>query len=369
MRIAVLGVGLIGGSIGLAARGRAGAEVCGYDPDPAVRARALELGALDSETAELADAVRGAAAVFVAAPVGALQRTVAEALAAAGPDCVVSDVGSTKRVLAEASADERFIGGHPLAGAETEGVEHAREDLFEGARWYLTPARESTAGVLYERLHALLRRFGAHPAAIDAATHDRLMANISHLPHVLANLLAAQAAGLLGSEGGAGGEGSEGRDGERPAPVGPSLRDAIRVAGANSSIWTDIYTTNADALLAAIDELSGRLGEVRAMLEAGDAGAVERWIERARLDRDALLGTGSAGAAMQELRVLVPNRPGVIAQIALALGEGGVNIGDLALSPSRDNSQGVVSLWIGGEGQAARAGELVAGLGFTVVRA
>jgi prephenate dehydrogenase len=105
------------------------------------------------------------------------------------------------------------------------------------------------------------------------------------------------------------------------------------------------------------------------MLEAGDAGAVERWIERARLDRDALLGTGSAGAAMQELRVLVPNRPGVIAQIALALGEGGVNIGDLALSPSRDNSQGVVSLWIGGEGQAARAGELVAGLGFTVVRA
>lgn len=366
MRIAVLGVGLIGGSIGLAARGRAGAEVCGYDPDPAVRARALELGALDSEAAQLADAVRGAAAVFVAAPVGALQRTVAEALAAAGPDCVVSDVGSTKRVLAEASVDERFIGGHPLAGAETAGVEHAREDLFEGARWYLTPARESTAGVLYERLHALLRRFGAHPAAIDAGTHDRLMANISHLPHVLANLLAAQAAGLLDGESG---ERSEGRDGERLAPVGPSLRDAIRVAGANSSIWTDIYTTNADALLAAIDELSGRLGEVRAMLEAGDGGAVERWIERARLDRDALLGTGSAGAAMQELRVHVPNRPGVIAQIALALGEGGVNIGDLALSPSRDNSQGVVSLWIGGEGQAARAGELVAGLGFTVVRA
>jgi prephenate dehydrogenase len=356
MRIAVLGVGLIGGSIGLAGRGRAGAEVCGYDPDPAVRARALELGALDSEASVLADAVRGSSAVFVAAPVGTLQRTVAEALAAAAPDCVVSDVGSTKRVLAEASADERFIGGHPLAGAETEGVEHAREDLFEGARWYLTPARESTAGVLYERLHALLRSFGAHPTAIDAATHDRLMANISHLPHVLANLLAAQAAGLPGGE-------------EWPAPVGPSLRDAIRVAGANSSIWTDIYTTNADALLAAIDELSGRLGEVRAMLEAGDAGAVERWIERARLDRDALLGTGSTGAAMQELRVHVPNRPGVIAQIALALGEGGINIGDLALSPSRDNSQGVVSLWIGGEGQAARAGELVAGLGFDVVRA
>jgi prephenate dehydrogenase len=269
----------------------------------------------------------------------------------------VSDVGSTKRMLGAVSADERFVGGHPLAGAETEGVEHAREDLFEGATWYLTPVRESTAGVLYERLHALLRRFGAHPAAIDADTHDRLMANISHLPHVLANLLAAQAAGLLSA------------DGERLPAVGPSFRDAIRVAGANSAIWTDIYTANGDALLSAIDELAGRLGDVRTMLAAADRSAVGAWIEAARVDRDALLGAGMTGDSVHELRVHVPNRPGVIAEIALALGEAGVNIGDLALSPSRDNSQGVVSLWIGEEGQAARAQELVAGLGFTVVRA
>jgi prephenate dehydrogenase len=141
MRVAILGVGLIGGSIGLAARRRAGAEVSGYDPDEGVLARAVELGALDRSSGDVADAVRGADVVFVAAPVGALTRTVTEALAGVGPDCVVSDVGSTKRVLAEASADERFIGGHPLAGAETAGVEHAREDLFEGAVWYLTPAR------------------------------------------------------------------------------------------------------------------------------------------------------------------------------------------------------------------------------------
>ena len=113
---------------------------------------------------------------------------------------MVSDVGSTKRVLADAGADERFIGGHPLAGAETAGVEHAREDLFEGATWYLTPARGSTAGVLYERLHRLLTSFGARPTAIDAQAHDRLMACMSHLPHVLANLLVAQASGLVGGE-------------------------------------------------------------------------------------------------------------------------------------------------------------------------
>jgi prephenate dehydrogenase len=360
MQIAVLGVGLIGGSIGLAARARADAEVCGYDPDPQVMARALELGAVERVGKDIAEAVRGADAVFVAAPVGALPRTVAAALEAAGPDCVVSDVGSAKRILAQASADERFVGGHPLAGAETEGVEHAREDLFEGATWYLTPTRESTAGVLYQRLHALLRRFGAHPAAIDAATHDRLMANVSHLPHVLANLLAAQAAGLLRSEG---------AQSERLPAVGPSFRDAIRVAGANAAIWTDIYTANGDALLAAIDELSGRLGEVRTMLAGGDRAALAAWIEQARVERDALLGAGLSGDSVHELRVHVPNRPGVIAEIALALGEAGVNIGDLALAPSRDNSQGVVALWIGGETQAARAQELVSGLGFPVVRA
>jgi len=360
MRIAVLGVGLIGGSIGLAARSRAEAEVCGYDPDPDVRARALELGALDTATGELAEAVQGAQVVFVAAPVGALAQTVAAALAAAGPDCVVSDVGSTKRPLAEAAADQRFVGGHPLAGAETEGVEHARADLFEGATWYLTPTRESTAGVLYERLYALLRRFGAQPTAIDAATHDRLMANVSHLPHVLANLLATRAAGLLGEDE---------ADGPRLPAVGPSFRDAIRVAGANSAIWTGIYTSNGDALIDSIDQLAEGLAEVRAMLAAGDAEAVTAWIERARAARDALLEAGIEGGAVQELRVIVPNRPGVIAEIALALGEAGVNIGDMALSPSRDNSQGVVALWIGGAGQAARAQELVAGLGFPVVRA
>ncbi len=187
----------------------------------------------------------------------------------------MSDVGSTKRDVAAAGADERFIGGHPLAGAETAGVEHARADLFEGATWYLTPARGSTAGVLYERLHRLLSSFGARPTAIDADSHDRLMACVSHLPHVLANLLVSQAAGLLG------GEDSQ----QLPAParvpaVGPSFRDATRVAGANSAIWTDIYLSNRDALIAAIDELAARLGEVRGTLAAADAGALSG-LERA----------------------------------------------------------------------------------------
>jgi prephenate dehydrogenase len=363
LRVAVLGVGLIGGSIGLAARDRAGAQVCGYDPDERVRALALELGAIDEQTADIAGAVRGADVVFVAAPVGALVETVREALTHAGPGCVVSDVGSTKRAVAAASvADERFIGGHPLAGAETAGVEHARADLFDGATWYLTPARASTPGVLYERLHRLLTSFGAQPAAIDADTHDRLMAFVSHLPHVLANLLVAQAASALG-----------GKEDQRLPAVGPSFRDATRVAGANTAIWTDIYLSNRDALIAGIDGLTERLGDVRAALQQGDAAAVADWNERARVDREALLGAGLAGEAggepVLELRASVPNRPGAIAELALALGQAGVNIVDMALSPSEDNRQGVVALWVGGEPHAARALELISDLGFPVARA
>ena len=358
MKVAVLGVGLIGGSIGLAARRRAGAHVSGYDRDREVCARALALGAIDSAAEGIADAVSGADVVFVATPLSAIAETVASALDSADPGCVVSDVGSTKRPLAAAGADERFIGGHPLAGAETAGVEHAREELFDGATWYLTPARGSTAGVLYERLHRLLGTIGARPTAIDPVTHDRLMACVSHLPHVLANALVEQAAALTADEGT-----------QRLPAVGPSFRDATRVAGANTGIWTDIYLSNRDALAEGIDELLERLREVRSWLAESDAGALGEWNERARAEREELLGAGLVGGPVQELRASVPNRPGVIAEIALALGRDGVNIVDMALSPSQDNRQGVIALWIRGDEEAGRAQELINGLGFPVARA
>jgi prephenate dehydrogenase len=361
LKVAVLGIGLIGGSIGFAARLRAGAQVCGYDPDGAASARALALGAIDTQATDLSAAVKDADVVFAAAPVGVLPETVRDALASAGPGCVVSDVGSTKRALSAATCDERFVGGHPLAGAETAGVEHARADLFEGAVWYLTPT-PSTAGVLYERLHRLLASFGAQPRAIDADLHDHLMACFSHLPHVLANLLveqgAARAAGALAS-------------GEQLPAAGPSFRDATRVAGANTAIWADIYLANRDALITEIDDAVLRLGAVRELLAAGDAEAIAAWNDDARNAREVLRGAGLAGAvggeSTHELRVAVPNRPGVLAEIALTLGREGVNIVDMALSPSADNSQGVIALWLRGAEHTQRAERLIGELGFPVV--
>ena len=355
MRIAVIGVGLIGGSIALAARERLEARVVGFDPDGAVGASALARGAVEEMAVSVEAAVAGAELVFVAAPVSALGDALDAVLAAAGPDCAVSDVGSTKRVVVADRDDPRFIGGHPLAGAETSGVEHARADLFDGATWYLTPG-PSTSGVLYERLHRALAGIGAQPAAIDAEVHDRVMASVSHLPHVFANVLVAQAARALG-------------DGADVPATGPSFRDATRVAGASATIWPDIYLSNRDALVALIDETQGRLSAVRDALARADRVEIERWNDEARRDRDALLGAGLVGGAVHELRAAVVDRPGVVAEIALALGRAGINIVDIALSPSRDGSQGVVALWVRGEEQTARAVELIEALEIPVARA
>jgi prephenate dehydrogenase len=356
MRIAVIGVGLIGGSIGLAAKQRLGATVTGTGRRRSSLERALERDAIDRVADTIEEAVADAEVVFVGVPVGLLSSTVAAALAAASADCVVSDVGSTKRAVVSAIDDPRFVGGHPLAGAETTGVEHARADLFDGATWYLTPT-ERTSGVLYERLHRLLRGLGARPAAIDAETHDTILATVSHLPHVLANVLVAQAAQALT------------KGDERLPATGPSFRDATRVAGAPSSVWTDIYLSNRDALTAQIDDAIERLSRVRAALADGDGGRIGAWNDAAAADRRRLLDAQLAGGPLFELRASVPNRPGVIAQLALELGRAGVNIADMALYPAADMSEGVVALWIAGSESAERAERLVSELGFPVARA
>jgi prephenate dehydrogenase len=344
LRLALLGVGLIGGSVGLAARERLGAHVTGWDPDPGVRDRALARGAVDvavADPAELGDAD----VALVAAPVHVLEATVAAACAAC-PGAVVTDVGSTKRALVESAPSDRFIGGHPLAGAEVAGVEHARADLFADATWYLTP-RPDSPGILLERLHRFVTGLGAVPTVIGHADHDRLMAAFSHVPHVVANVLVTQAAHALGDE---------------PIPVvGPSFRDATRVAGANPPLWAGIYDANREAVLQQLDATIGLLHDARALLAGGAEGRhgpLEAWQARAGEERRALLDIGMTGGPLREVRVVVPNRPGVIADLALTLSRAGINIHDMSLSPQPDFRSGEVALWVA-EAHAARARELV----------
>jgi prephenate dehydrogenase len=353
-RVAVLGVGLIGGSIGLAARQRLSAEVVGFDADRGSLDRALADGAISAAAASVAEACEGAEAIFCAAPVAGLPELARAALAACGPDAVVTDVGSTKQeIVAALGADERFIGGHPLAGAETAGVANARADLFEGARWYLTPTDRSS-GVLYDRLQRLVSGLGARPQAIDPVVHDRLMATISHLPHVVANALAAEAAAELAG------------DSERLPEVGPSFRDTTRVAGSNPAIWADIFASNGDVVADAVESVAKRLGEAAALLRTGDRDALRAWHAAAGEDRRRLLESDLEAGPLRELRIVVANKPGTIAGLALTLGEAGVNIEDMALYPAPDMTSGAISLWVGGDEQAGRAAALVRELGHTV---
>ena len=147
--------------------------------------------------------------------------------------------------------------------------------------------------------------------------------------------------------------------------TGPSFRDATRVAGANPGIWTGIYRANRDALLAELDGASGLLAEARALLEADDAAGLEAWQAQAAERRRALLEAAAAGGPLRELGVSVPNRPGVIADLALALSREGIGISDLSLTPSGDGTQGHVSLWVP-EDRAERAAQVITERGFPV---
>jgi prephenate dehydrogenase len=340
-RVAVLGLGLIGGSVGLAARERLGARVMGWDPDAGVRERAVARGAIDV-AAEDPAALGAADVAVVAAPVGALAEGIAQAIAHVG-GAVVTDVGSTKAALVAEHARDPYIGGHPLAGAEVAGVENARADLFAGATWYLTP-RPGSEGILLERLHRFVVGLGAVPTVIDAADHDRLMAAFSHVPHVVANAMVAQATRALGDE--------------AIPVVGPSFRDATRVAGANPPLWAGIYAANRDAVLDGLDATIALLTEARALVADGGPEAIERWQRRAQDERRALLDVGMTGGPLTEIRSVVPNRPGVVADMALKLSRAGINIHDMTLSPQPDFRSGEVALWVAEE-HATRARDLI----------
>ncbi len=332
--------------------------MCGADPDPGALRAGLAAGAITDAAGSLEEAVRGATAVFLAAPVGDLPGLARRALAASADDCLVSDVGSAKTGVMSALGArerERFIGGHPVCGAAQGGVAFARADLFVRATYFLTPAPEARPE-LVERLYGLVTAIGARPAAIDPDVHDRLMALVSHLPHVIASALIHQAAATAPS----------GREALRSA--GPSFIDLTRVAGANPALWADIMLANRRALVGALSDQAARLDDVRRALEAGDRAWLEEFMRGAAEGRERLRAAEAAPAEGRwRVVVGVPNRPGAISEIATALGHAHINIEDLALRPGPSGGgQGELTLAIGGEGPAREAERLIAERGYAV---
>jgi prephenate dehydrogenase/GNAT superfamily N-acetyltransferase len=277
--IAIVGVGLIGGSVGLAVRALwPGVRVIGIDARD-VLVSALALGAVN-ETASDVGAAAAADLVVLCAPVAANAATLTALAPRLGPQAIVTDVGSTKRdivAVADAAALARFVGGHPLAGAATSGTASAREHLFRGRPWILTPSTHSAPDAV-DRLRAFARALGATPTVLDAVAHDRLMAYVSHLPQVVASTLLETIGANVGEAG--------------LALSGAGLADTTRLAASPGGLWAGILAANADHVGEAIGVLEGALADMRRNL--GDAAVVTDTFASAARWRRALKLIGEA---------------------------------------------------------------------------
>lgn len=336
----VIGTGLIGGSVGLALK-RAGWRVSGSDSAPETQDEALSIGAIDAlagpaefDTADL---------VVVATPVGQVADLVMKALSQSS--AAVTDVGSTKASICAAIDSERFVGGHPMAGSELDGIVGARPEMFDGAMWVLTPTA-STEETAFATVRSAVRAMGAESISLDPAVHDELVAQVSHVPHLTAATLMCLADDTS----------VEHRALLRLAAGG--FRDMTRISAGRPSIWPDICAANSAAISASLARLIEALSDTKTKVETGDGAGLLAILERAREAR-LNLPTGFAQAeALVELKVPIPDRPGEIAAITTLAAELDVNIFDLALSHSGEGERGVMALVV----DAAMAERLFGGL-------
>ncbi len=322
-RASVIGTGLIGGSIGLALRAR-GWHVTGTDRDESLAARAVAGGALDAIGID-----PDAEITFVATPVGTIAAQVATALASTRG--LVTDVGSVKSPMLELMADPRYVGGHPMAGSELEGIDGARSDLFEGAMWVLTPV-PGTDDDAYRDIHAVVTSFGAEVIAIPPQRHDAMVAMVSHVPH----LTAATLMGL-----------AEARSAEHRAVLrlaAGGFRDMTRIAAGHPGIWPDICSENREAIVDELDELIAALQGVRDIVADGDRAALVEILDRARSARIALPARFSRPEDLVDIRVPVVDRAGVLAEILLLAADADVSIFDIEIAHSSEGPQGVLIL-------------------------
>jgi prephenate dehydrogenase len=278
-RLAVVGVGLLGGSVAKAARRRGLARaIVGIGRDPARLGPARADGTLDAATTDLADGLRGADFVVLAATVAAIERLLPAVWAASGADTLITDVGSTKRAIvaaAERLAAGRprpFVGSHPMAGSERSGYAAARADLFQDATVIVTPT-ETSAPWVAKRATEFWEGLGARVTSMDPETHDRAVAAISHLPHLVAMALVDGVARF------------------EPAAFQVAARgfkDATRIAAADPGVWSEIFAANRDALRAGLEPFRRALGELERLVEAGDLAGLQAAIARIRATREAL---------------------------------------------------------------------------------
>lgn len=324
----VVGLGLIGGSVCLALR-RAGWLVHGIDSAEGRAQEALTRGVVDAVGIST-----HARVTFVATPVATLVEGVRWALGSTGG--VVTDVGSVKSPVAEAVDDPRFVPGHPMAGSELDGLEGADASMFEGATWVLTPTA-STSDEAFSLVAEVVSSLGAEVVALAPSSHDRLVAVVSHVPHLTAAALMGVAAT---------------RSDEHAALLrlaAGGFRDMTRIASSRSGIWLDICGENRTAILDGLDDLIDGLRSMRTSIDEGNTEALRGRLDDARRARMNLPSKAGAIEDLTEVRIPIPDRPGAAAEVFTLSGDLGVNIHDFEVVHSVEGDKGVMVIVIRSE--------------------
>lgn len=360
-RLAIIGTGLMGGSLGLAAlaTGAAG-EVVGFDLRSADLRQALARGAVSRAAASSAEAVDGADVVVIATPVGTIPAVFGDVAARLAPGAIVTDLGSTKtRVVEEIGRlvppGIHYVGGHPMAGSEHDGIGAATVDLYDGCLWFLTPT-EHTSADAYRRLVHLLGRFGARVLSLEPSRHDQLLALTSHLPQIVSSTLMQFAADVAEAAGGL------------PIVAAGGFRDMTRIAASSPDLWVDILRENRWAVVDVLRRFEEALRTGRERVEAEDWSEVHSLLSGARRARRSLPARLGVAFDAVELLIPVPDRPGVLAEVTTVVGERGVNIDDIEIVHDPSGGHGRIRLVVSGEAGAVTAADALRRRGYEVER-
>jgi len=352
-KIAIFGVGLIGGSLALCFKGKPGFRVVGHSPKESSTQKYVDRGVVDEATTSLKEAAEDADFLFLCVPVGMLEEYLEQlSRCRLKPGAIITDVGSTKGEVVEAAArydfgQAVFIGGHPMAGKERSGVEAATSKLFENAYYVLTPTLETPAAA-YEALHGLLEQTKAKLVKMDARTHDEIVGAVSHLPHIVAAMLVNLVSRL-----------NESDDGYEKLAAG-GFRDITRIASSDPTIWRDICVSNRDVLLQLLSEWIREAERFMELLRAGDGDAISGEFASASAFRSGL-PERRVGIATTHYEFYVPvsDEPGTIGKLTTLLGRESINLRNIGILEPTPGGPGSLRLSFSNEDDMLRAKTLL----------
>ncbi|MFZ5754190.1 MAG: prephenate dehydrogenase/arogenate dehydrogenase family protein [Bacillota bacterium] len=358
--ITIIGLGVIGGSLGMALKKKKPEiKVCGIDTRQEVLGEAVARKAIDWGTLHFEAAVRDAEVIFLATPMTAMPVVCQEIVPFLKPGTIITDVGSTKRYIVNTLQEilpptVQFVGGHPMAGSEKGGLQGAHELLFENAAYILTPTLKTSSNAM-ETVKQLVQDVGAKVILLSPEEHDRKVAAVSHLPHLVASALVSTVGEL------------EEREKGYFALAAGGFRDSTRIAASNSEMWCDIFLQNEKALLPLVRGFRESLERLEKYIEEKNAQALLEMLRQSRLWREGL-PTGLKGIVPQlhEAVVIVPDRPGIIAELSNLLGEQGINISDIEIQPVREDDGGIIRFGFIREEWRNQAVEILQTKGFPV---